>query len=81
MNLERLAERLVGQTDLDSVQTRLAEAMLVAALRRTSGNFTHAAALLGVSRQVIQHMVTRFNLREFAAGLRNNPAQTLLMRI
>src|SRR4051812_29754979 len=68
--LERLAPALVGSERVWEIQNRLAKAMLMEALRRTSGNYTRAAELLGVRRQAVQQMVARFSLDRWAAHLR-----------
>ena len=68
--LERLAPALVGSERVWEIQNRLAKGMLMEALRRTGGNYTHAAELLGVRRQAIQQMVARFGLDRWAVHLR-----------
>jgi transcriptional regulator with GAF, ATPase, and Fis domain len=68
--LERLAPTLVGAGRVWEAQERLTRGMLSEALRRTAGNYTHAAVLLGVKRQAIQQMVARFELDGCAASLR-----------
>jgi hypothetical protein len=68
--LERLAHCLVGTDRVLEVQARLARGMLVEALERTAGNYTHAAKLLGVQRQAIQQMVIRHGLTAWATNLR-----------
>jgi transcriptional regulator with GAF, ATPase, and Fis domain len=68
--LERLALSLVGTGKVGEAQHLLTRAMLSEALKRTAGNYTRAAALLGVRRQAVQQMVTRFNLEPWARSLR-----------
>jgi transcriptional regulator with GAF, ATPase, and Fis domain len=71
--LQRLDESgagLLGLVCVDLAQNCLKRAMLREALRRTHGNFTKTASLLGVKRQAVQHMVSRYELREWAAGIR-----------
>jgi len=68
--LERLAPALVGSEGVWEIQNRLAKGMLMEALRRTGGNYTRAAELLGVRRQAVQQMVARFDLDRWAAHLR-----------
>jgi transcriptional regulator of acetoin/glycerol metabolism len=45
--------------------------MLREALVRTRGNYTHAAALLGVRRQAVQQMVQRFELSSWIMAARD----------
>jgi len=76
--LERLASLLVGAGRVGEAQDRLTRGMLMEALRRTAGNYTHAAALLGVKRQAVQQMVARFDLDGWAEGLRRVAQRTRL---
>ena len=69
-DLEQLAASLVGKDWLWFTQDRVKRAMLTEALRRTAGNYTRAAELLGVKRQAVQQMVTRFELAEWASRVR-----------
>jgi DNA-binding protein Fis len=79
--LEELAASLVGRLHQFSAQEEIKRAMLREALRHARGNYTHAAALLGVKRQAIQQMVARFDLCEWAGRLRGlalaHPAQSV----
>lgn len=68
--LEALATTLVGRVDLDRTRSRVCRAMLREALRRTGGNYTHAAVLLGVKRQAVQQMVRRLELEVWATALK-----------
>lgn len=68
--LEWLASELVGQAGVENAQNCLKRAMLTAALQQTGGNFARAAELLGVRRQAIQQMVSRYGLKDWAGGLR-----------
>jgi transcriptional regulator with GAF, ATPase, and Fis domain len=81
--LEELAASLVGKLHLFSAQEGIKRAMLREALRHARGNYTHAAALLGVKRQAVQQMVARFDLCEWAGRLRGlaiaRPAQTAVV--
>jgi hypothetical protein len=70
MEIESVAAALVGRVHIDLVQDRTALAMLKEALRRTDGNYTKAARLLGITRQGIQQMVARFDIRGFTEELR-----------
>lgn len=70
VQLEQLAAQLVGSSGMDLAQNRVKRAMVCEALARTGGNFTKAADLLGVRRQAIQHMVSRYDLRDWAANIR-----------
>ena len=70
MEIEVAARALVGRVHIDLVQDRTALAMLKEALRRTDGNYTKAARLLGITRQGIQQMVARFDIRGFTQELR-----------
>lgn len=71
-DLECLAAQLVGLSGVDLAQNRVKRAMVCEALTRTRGNFTKAADLLGVRRQAIQHMVSRYDLRGWAASIRDD---------
>jgi transcriptional regulator with GAF, ATPase, and Fis domain len=81
VEIGELASRLVGTSALDKLQSRLAEALLREALRRSAGNYTRAAELLGVTRQAVQQMVVRFGLRPLAEDLRKASTHSLVMRI
>ena len=70
--LERLAGALVGAGQVRDAQDHLTRGMLKEGLRRTAGNYTHTARLLGVRRQAVQQMVTRFGLEKWAASLRQD---------
>jgi transcriptional regulator of acetoin/glycerol metabolism len=69
--LERIVGTMVGQDGIFDVQDRLKRAMLREALVRTRGNYTHAAALLGVRRQAVQQMVQRFELSSWIMAARD----------
>jgi transcriptional regulator with GAF, ATPase, and Fis domain len=71
--LESLAPALLGAGGLLEAQERLARGMLAAALERTSANYTRTAQLLGVRRQAVQQMVTRFALESCVVRLRGTP--------
>lgn len=75
VQLELIAAQLVGSSGVDLAQNRVKRAMVCEALARTGGNFTKAANLLGVRRQAIQHMVSRYNLRAWAANIRGEPTR------
>ena len=68
--LDRLAAGLVGCAGVEAAINRLRRAMLCEALSRESGNYTKAALLLGVQRQAIQNMVSRYGLRRWARTVR-----------
>jgi len=53
---------LVGQRSIHEVEEELRETMLKEAMARSGGNKRGAARLLRVSRQLIQHMLRRFDL-------------------
>lgn len=61
-DLHRIATQLVGISVHDA-QDIVRRAMLKEALRRVDGNLTHAASLLGVKRQAVQYMMTKYELR------------------
>ena len=73
VQLDLIAAQLVGSSGVDLAQNRVKRAMVCEALARTGGNFTKAAHLLGVRRQAIQHMVSRYDLRAWAANIRGEP--------
>lgn len=55
-----LAATLVGTRGVDEVVHEIRQSMLAEALNRSQGNRTHAANLLGVTRQAVQQMVGRY---------------------
>jgi DNA-binding NtrC family response regulator len=69
--LDTVGPVLVGIVSMDCAQNVLKQAMLKEALQRTSGNLSRAAKLLGVTRQAIQQMLDRYDLR--ATCLRKQP--------
>ncbi|MEO8183501.1 MAG: helix-turn-helix domain-containing protein [Deltaproteobacteria bacterium] len=68
--LEAFVAQLVGSRLLLAVQDSVRKAMLREALERTSGNYTQAARLLGVQRQAVQQMVSRFEMQDWVDRLR-----------
>lgn len=70
--LTRLAPSLVGRGSLAKAQEQLTRGMLEGALLRTAANYTRTAQQLGVRRQAIQQMVTRFGLETWVARLRRD---------
>ncbi|HET9959638.1 MAG TPA: helix-turn-helix domain-containing protein [Polyangiaceae bacterium] len=73
--LERLAAfsaSLVGQVGVERAQQCIKAAMLEAALERTGGNYGQTARLLDVTRQAVQQMVIRFNLRTWVEERRRD---------
>lgn len=71
-DLELLAGSLVGIHSLDSIRDHMNRVMLRIALKRTGGNYTGAARLLGVTRQSVQQMVSRFGLRDWNTTMRTS---------
>jgi transcriptional regulator with GAF, ATPase, and Fis domain len=69
--IETVGPALVGNITLDVAQHVLKQAMLSAALERTAGNLAHAARLLGVTRQAIQQMLTRYEMRDLPRVMRH----------
>jgi transcriptional regulator with GAF, ATPase, and Fis domain len=65
-----MAAALVGIRSLLDAQDSVKRAMVAEALTRTQGNFTHAAVLLGVKRQAVQQMVSRYDLQHWAESTR-----------
>ena len=55
-----LAATLVGTRGVDEVIQEIRHSMLAEALSRSQGNRTHAANLLGVTRQAVQQMLGRY---------------------
>jgi hypothetical protein len=68
--LDRLAADLVGSIPIWEVQEHLTRVMLAVALRNTAANYAQCAQLLGVKRQAIQQMVTRYDLAAWVQQLR-----------
>lgn len=66
-DLQRIATELVGVCVHD-VQDTFRRAMLTEALRRVDGNLTQAATLLGVKRQAVQYMMTKYELRTISVA-------------
>jgi transcriptional regulator with GAF, ATPase, and Fis domain len=58
----RGAAAFVGLSRVHDLQDAIRLAMLREALRRTDGNVTRAARLLGVQRQAVQYMLGRYQL-------------------
>jgi transcriptional regulator with GAF, ATPase, and Fis domain len=61
--IEALAPTLVGTMPIFVAQNTLKQAMLSAALQQADGNLSRAARLLGVTRQAIQQMLQRYEMR------------------
>ena len=61
-DIGRAAAARVGTESFLDIQAEVRRAMLVQALALTSGNKTHAARLLDVSRQAVQQMIHDFEL-------------------
>jgi transcriptional regulator with GAF, ATPase, and Fis domain len=57
------AAALVGSLGVDEVQHQIRQSMLAEALRQSQGNLTRAARLLGVTRQAVQQMLDRYQMR------------------
>jgi transcriptional regulator with GAF, ATPase, and Fis domain len=57
----------VGRLSLNEVKEHVATSMLKAALARSHGNYTHAARLLGITRQAVQYLMSRHGPRAIAA--------------
>jgi DNA-binding protein Fis len=83
LKLDQMAASLVGVDGIFAVQQRLKRAMLVEALKRTAGNFTRAAGLLGIRRQAVQQMVAKLDLSSLVtdAKARAVPASALDVRV
>lgn len=62
IQLARAAVALVGRRPMRDAQEQMRRAMLEEALRRTAGNATHAAALLGLTRQATRQLACRYEL-------------------
>ena len=69
--IETVGPALVGNITMDVAQHVLKQAMLSAALERTAGNLSHAARLLGVTRQAIQQMLRRHEMRDLPRVMRH----------
>jgi DNA-binding NtrC family response regulator len=61
-NIATLAAALVGVRGIEEVVQEIRQSMLSEALTRSQGNRTHAASLLGVTRQAVQQMVGRYDV-------------------
>ena len=70
--VEAVAPGIVGAVPMDVAQNLLKQAMLIEALQRTSGNLSQAGRLLGVTRQAIQQMLSRYNLRVSAQRVKGS---------
>ena len=55
--LDPLLRAAVGKADLHQLEDHVRRTLLDEALARAEGNKSHAAALLSVSRQLLQHML------------------------
>jgi DNA-binding NtrC family response regulator len=69
--IQCMAAALVGRVGWDDVQHRVKRAMLAEALARTSGNLSRTAVLLGVRRQAVQQMLSRYEMRPLANEARH----------
>jgi DNA-binding NtrC family response regulator len=72
------AMRSVGRLSLNEVKEHVTTSMLKAALERSRGNYTHAARLLGITRQAVQYLTSRHAPRAAAAA--RQPLRTSLAR-
>jgi transcriptional regulator with PAS, ATPase and Fis domain len=73
-SLKAIVVRLVGVAELGVANDALRLAMIREALARTRGNYTRAADLLGVRRQAVQQMVSRFELADWVRHVRSDVA-------
>jgi transcriptional regulator with GAF, ATPase, and Fis domain len=60
----------VGKRTLPSVADEIRRCMLVEAVRRTGGNITRTACILGLTRQAVQQMLSNLQLKDWASRLR-----------
>src|SRR5690242_6561365 len=73
----RLESMLAGRGRWFDVLEGIRRAMLQEALNRTGGNLTKTASLLGVKRQAVQQMVSRYSLQERVRELAGRPHKEL----
>lgn len=59
---ESAISSILGAVPLKSVTGQVRKTMLIKALEQTLGNITKAAALLKISRQGVQNMITEFDI-------------------
>lgn len=62
----------VGKQPMGDVVTAVKRLMLIEALTRSAGNISGASELLGISRQGVQQMIDRAELRRWVDELRRS---------
>jgi len=63
-NLSIKLNRAIANFDLEKIQRLTEEALIPEAISRCNGNLTHAAKLLGVSRNTLSRRIAQFEERE-----------------
>lgn len=64
-------KKSVGQLDLVATLDLVRGVMVREALTQSGGNLSHAAEVLGISRQAVQQLVRRLGLRPWLSGIRS----------
>jgi DNA-binding NtrC family response regulator len=70
-SIDPYARAQVGVAHIHTVQDQVKKAMLEQALAECDANFVDVARKLGVTRQAVQQMVERYELKQWARGLRD----------
>lgn len=70
--LSEVVKGAVGKHNICDLITTVKRLMLVEALTRSAGNISVASQLLGISRQGVQQMIDRTELRSWVSNLRSD---------
>ena len=74
--LRRVIAQAVGRQPMQDFQSQVRRTMLEQALTRANGNLSRAAKMLGITRQGVQQMVSRYKLDGWLKELRQSEMTT-----
>jgi transcriptional regulator with GAF, ATPase, and Fis domain len=74
--LRRVISQAVGRQPMQDFQSKVRRTMLEQALVRANGNLSRAAKMLGITRQGVQQMVSRYKLDGWLRELRQAEVTT-----
>jgi transcriptional regulator with GAF, ATPase, and Fis domain len=74
--LRRVIAQAVGRQPMQDFQSHVRRTMLEQALTRANGNLSRAAKMLGITRQGVQQMVSRYKLDGWLKELRQSEMAT-----
>ncbi len=74
--LRRVISQAVGRQPMQDFQSQVRRTMLEQALIRANGNLSRAAKMLGITRQGVQQMVSRYKLDGWLRELRQAEVTT-----